>query len=102
MPAATPRAVALALEGARAVDNPAPTDPEAIYRRPEAPTPHTLPSISDYWPDAPHRIGPKADHYSDEPTAAAVDALLRSGRRERGEPPAPVEAPTRGPRRLRT
>ncbi len=43
-----------------------------------------MPSISDYWPDAPHRIGPPADHYTDEPTAASVDALRRSGRRDRG------------------
>jgi hypothetical protein len=102
MLAAIPRAVALALEGARAVENPASTDPDANYRRPEAPTPPPFPSISDYWPDAPHRIGPKPDHYSDEPTAASVDALLRSGRRERRVPPPPVEVPTRRPRRLRT
>ncbi|MFI7546717.1 hypothetical protein [Actinoplanes sp. NPDC049599] len=65
------------------MDNPAPADPDAIYRRSAAPTPPTLPSISDYWPDAPHRIGPPADHYSDEPTEAAIDALLRSGSRGR-------------------
>jgi len=64
------------------VDNPVPADPDAPYRRPADPTPPTLPSISDYWPDAPHRIGPPADHYTDEPTEAAVDALLRSGTRE--------------------
>ena len=64
------------------MDNPAPADPDAPYRRPADPTPPTLPSISDYWPDAPHRIGPPADHYTDEPTEAAVDALLRSGTRE--------------------
>lgn len=57
-------------------------DPDAIYRRPAAPEPPILPSISDYWPDAPHRIGPQADHYSDEPTQSDVDALLRSGNRE--------------------
>nr|BFE72911.1 hypothetical protein GCM10020092_062120 [Actinoplanes digitatis] len=77
------------------MDNPAPTDPRTIYRRPEARTPPTLPSISDYWPDAPHRIGPEPDHYSDEPTAASVDALLRSGRREHEEHPAPAEPPAR-------
>ncbi|MEU4222367.1 hypothetical protein, partial [Actinoplanes sp. NPDC026623] len=70
------------------MENPASTDPDANYRRPEAPTPPPFPSISDYWPDAPHRIGPKPDHYSDEPTAASVDALLRSGRRERDARPA--------------
>jgi hypothetical protein len=64
------------------VDNPVPADPDAPYRRPADPTPPTLPSISDYWPDAPHRIGPPADHYTDEPTEAAVDALLRSGTRD--------------------
>ncbi|MEU7908751.1 hypothetical protein [Actinoplanes sp. NPDC049118] len=84
------------------MDNPASTDPDAIYRRPEALTPPTLPSISDYWPDAPHRIGPQPDHYSDEPTAAAVDALLRSGRRERTARPAPVEPPPGRPGRFRT
>lgn len=84
------------------MDNPTPTDPVSIYRRPEAPTPPALPSISDYWPDAPHRIGPEPDHYSDEPTAASVDALLRSGRREHDAGPAPVEPPARRPaRRLR-
>ncbi|GAA3342215.1 hypothetical protein GCM10020358_36410 [Amorphoplanes nipponensis] len=68
------------------MDNPAPADPDAIYRRPAASMPPTLPSISDYWPDAPHRIGPPADHYTDEPTDAAVDALLRSGTRDRVPP----------------
>ncbi len=63
------------------MDHSAPGDPDAIYRRPAAGAPPTLPPISDYWPDAPHRIGPPADHYTDEPTAAAVDALLRSGSR---------------------
>jgi hypothetical protein len=65
------------------VDNPAPADPDAMYRRSAAPMPPTLPPISDYWPDAPHRIGPPADHYTDEPTEAAVDALRRSGSRDR-------------------
>ncbi|AGZ41842.1 hypothetical protein [Actinoplanes friuliensis] len=56
------------------------TDSDEIYRRPAAPASPTFPSISDYWPDAPHRIGPPADHYSDEPTAASVDSLLRKSR----------------------
>ena len=73
------------------MDNPAPADPDAMYRRPAAPTPPALPPISDYWPDAQHRIGPPADHYTDEPTEAEVDALLRAGRRdsERGTPVVP-------------
>ena len=74
------------------MDNPAPADHDAIYRRPAAPMPPTLPSISDYWPDAPHRIGPPADHYTDEPTEASVDALLRSGSRE-GDPYVPHVPP---------
>jgi hypothetical protein len=65
------------------VDNPDPADPDAIYRRPADPLPPALPSISDYWPDAPHRIGPPADHYTDEPTETSVDALRRSGSRDR-------------------
>ena len=77
------------------MDNPAPADPEAIYRRPAAPTPPALPSISDYWPDAPHRIGPPADHYTDEPTESAVDALLRSGHRDHEPPVARVAPPPR-------
>lgn len=74
------------------MDNSTPADPDAMYRRPDAATPPTLPSISDYWPDAPHRIGPPADHYTDEPTEAAVDALRRSGRRDHRPV---VTAPTR-------
>lgn len=69
------------------MDNPASADPDAMYRRPGAAPPPTLPSISDYWPDAPHRIGPPADHYTDEPTEAAVDALRRSGNRKPVVPP---------------
>ena len=65
------------------MDNPDPADPDAIYRRPAEPLPPALPSISDYWPDAPHRIGPPADHYTDEPTETSVDALRRSGSRDR-------------------
>jgi hypothetical protein len=65
------------------VDNPAPAGPDELYRRPADPMPPALPPISDYWPDAPHRIGPPADHYTDEPTEASVDALLRSGERDR-------------------
>ena len=76
------------------MDNPAPADPEEIYRRPAAQIPPALPSISDYWPDAPHRIGPPADHYTDEPTESEVDALLRSGGRER-VPHVPHIAPPR-------
>jgi len=81
------------------VDNPAPAEPEAIYRRPAAPMPPTLPSISDYWPDAPHRIGPPADHYTDEPTASAVDALRRSGSRDRAPYVPQVPPPRRRSRR---
>ncbi len=83
------------------MDNPAPADPDAIYRRPDAPMPPTLPPISAYWPDAPHRIGPPADHYTDEPTEAEVDALLRSGERGRvpyvPHVPPPPRRRSRGP-----
>jgi len=77
------------------VDNPAPADPDAMYRRPAVTTPPTLPSISDYWPDAPQRIGPPADHYTDEPTEAAVDALLRTSSRGRRPVVPPILPPPR-------
>lgn len=77
------------------MDNPAPADSDAMYRRPAATPPPTLPSISDYWPDAPQRIGPPADHYTDEPTEAAVDALLRSGERARRPVVPPILPPPR-------
>lgn len=80
------------------MDHPASADPDAIYRRPATPEPPALPAISDYWPDAPHRIGPPADHYSEEPTASAVDALLRS-RRPAVTPP--VSRPPQRPGKLR-
>ncbi|MEU4237345.1 hypothetical protein [Actinoplanes sp. NPDC026619] len=37
------------------------------------PAPEGLPNIADYWPDAPHRMGPAADWYPDqaEPAGAA-------------------------------
>ena len=73
----------------------APAAPDSLYRRSAAPTPSTLPSIADYWPDAPHRIGPPADHYTDEPTEAAVDALRRSGRRDREPTVARAPSPPR-------
>ena len=82
------------------MDNPAPADSDAMYRRPAATTPPTLPSISDYWPDAPQRIGPPADHYTDEPTEAAVDALLRTGSRgQRPVVPLVLPPPRRRSRR---
>jgi hypothetical protein len=89
--------------GRRAHVEATPPDPDAMYRRSAgplppstaAPMPSALPSISDYWPDAPHKIGPPADHYTDEPTAA-VDALRRSGARDRGPfVPLPLPPPRR-------
>ncbi|WP_433307241.1 hypothetical protein ACQP2F_23010 [Actinoplanes sp. CA-030573] len=53
-----------------------------------------IPHISDYWPDAPHRMGPEADYYPGEgggeppPRAAAP-------------PPARVFGPPAAPRRTR-
>jgi hypothetical protein len=38
-------------------------DPDAPYRRPDDLDSPVLPSISDYWPDAPHRMGPEADTF---------------------------------------
>jgi hypothetical protein len=91
---------ALTFEGARAVDHPA-TDPDAPYRRPAAPTLSTFPQISDYWPDAPHRIGPPADHYLEEPTAAPAGAPLRRVPREPQDAGAPPTAPPPRRRRVR-
>ena len=57
-----------------------------------------LPSISDYWPVAPHRIGPIADHYTEDPlmaeewAAAAMPVPVTA-------PPEPPPSPTTGPRR---
>ncbi|GAA4587795.1 hypothetical protein BJY16_008340 [Actinoplanes octamycinicus] len=50
--------------------------------------PPPLPRISDYWPDAPHRIGPPADHYElpgADPTRTAPAPPPR--------PPARIDAP---------
>jgi hypothetical protein len=48
---------------------PSPEDPPAAPAQPEAPVTAPpipaggIPRISDYWPDAPHRMGPTADFY---------------------------------------
>ncbi|GAA2574289.1 hypothetical protein GCM10010435_57050 [Winogradskya consettensis] len=62
-------------------------DPDAMYRRP-APAP-ALPSISDYWPDAPHRMGPAADHYVEEEPALTPDNPL-TRRRDNPRPLKPM------------
>ncbi|MCA2219539.1 hypothetical protein [Jidongwangia harbinensis] len=56
---------------------PAGRDGDALYRRPEpepAPEPPPAwPSISDYWPDAPQRMGPAPDFYTAaQPSPAAI------------------------------
>jgi hypothetical protein len=56
-----------------------------------------LPSISDYWPVAPHRIGPPADHYTEDPQTAeewaAAGAAAARGPLPVTAPPAPTPAP---------
>ncbi|WP_433795112.1 hypothetical protein [Actinoplanes sp. CA-252034] len=49
-------------------DRPADDDPaviELVITSPAESTPG-LPDISEFWPDAPHRVGPPADHYEPE------------------------------------
>ncbi|BBH71527.1 hypothetical protein ACTI_82120 [Actinoplanes sp. OR16] len=54
------------------MDSPAvPATPPDVPRSPEKEQISDLPDISEYWPDAPHRVGPLADHYElpgSEPT----------------------------------
>ena len=59
-----------------------------------------LPSISDYWPVAPHRIGPPADHYTEDPQmaeewAAAALPVPVTAPPSFAPPPRPAAAPRR-------
>ncbi|MFI5935876.1 hypothetical protein [Actinoplanes sp. NPDC051494] len=67
------------------------TDPDALYRRPGAePEPARLPAIADFWPDAPHRMGPPADHYTEEPLDDGphrITVPIPVGARNRTPPP---------------
>jgi hypothetical protein len=60
----------------------------------QAPT-GALPRISDYWPDAPHRMSPAADYYPDSAEAPAGPAYPEE------PPPLRVLSPPTPPRRSR-
>lgn len=77
-------------------------EPDLMYQRPEAQTP-AMPAISDYWPDAPHRLGPVADRAA-EHTTRAMPGPARTpplpGSPARPTRPAGGAAPRRRPRPL--
>jgi hypothetical protein len=53
--------------------DPAGPDPgviELVITGPAEAEPPQLPDISEFWPDAPHRVGPPADHYEQEGSEA--------------------------------
>ncbi|BCJ54268.1 hypothetical protein Asp14428_57430 [Actinoplanes sp. NBRC 14428] len=69
------------------------SDRDALYRRPNAvppayvpepPMPAALPSISDYWPDAPHRQAPVAPAVPPRPHRQPVAPAPRPRRRRTG------------------
>jgi hypothetical protein len=68
-------------------------EPETPTGPPEQPRPARLPSVSDYWPDLPHRIGPPADYYAETP---ALPPPARPA-----PAPVPIGAPPVAPRRRR-
>ncbi|MEU8664003.1 hypothetical protein [Actinoplanes philippinensis] len=73
-------------------DRPGGDDPavvELVITGPSGSGP-SLPDISEYWPDAPHRVGPPADHYEPEGAEAVRTEPAWAPRAA----PRPAERPT--------
>jgi hypothetical protein len=78
------------------VDGSASSDLDTPVPQPHPESTVGLPNISDYWPDAPHRMGPAADWYPDgtEPAEAASPPYTQEP-----QPTLLISPPPRPPRR---